>query len=65
MNDGVLELMKNFKRLPEKRQTEIFEMIERLTCIQMNEGGDAPDFVNTADTSLIKRAGNSGAKHAG
>jgi hypothetical protein len=61
----VLELIKNFMRLPEKKQAEIFEMIERLTCIQMGGEGNAPDFVNMADISRMKRAGNSGAKHAG
>ncbi|MDR2052169.1 MAG: hypothetical protein LBP80_02035 [Treponema sp.] len=64
MNDGVLELMKNFKRLPEKKRTEIFEMMEMLTRIQMNESGDPPDFVNAVNTSLIKRVRNSGVKHA-
>jgi hypothetical protein len=48
------ELLKNFTRLPEKKQAEVLGMLKALTFIQMGGTGDALDFINSIDKAQAK-----------
>jgi hypothetical protein len=56
--NGIPELLKNFMRLPEKKQAEIFGMLKALTFIQMGETSDAMEFISKIDKSQVRGQGS-------
>jgi hypothetical protein len=55
--NGIPDLVKNFTRLPEKKQAEIFGMLKALTFIQMGGTSDALDFISKIDKKQAEGQG--------
>ncbi|MDR1411333.1 MAG: hypothetical protein LBI91_03920 [Spirochaetaceae bacterium] len=60
--NGLPELVKNFTRLPEKRQAEVLGMLKALTFIQMGGTSDALDFISKIDKAQVEGQGERAAE---